>query len=563
MSGMGSRHRLRREAPERRGFLESVIESTAVGFAVIRGPDCVFEMVNPAYQALSPFREMVGRPFEAVWPEAAERILPIFHRVLESGMPFEVVDMRVDIQRSPGALLEESYFSFACRRMPGHPGETPAVLVHVLDTTQLVLARRRAEDQAQSREVLLAAEHGAREEAERARDRFEMLARLIAEVSEGAHLDAVVGTALRLSVRLLGADDGVLRLIEEGGSSVRTFAEVQDAGRTGEATSLDLLPHSREAAEAGQAVHVTAAEAQGGEADLLRSAGHSSSLILPLMRDRVCFGFMYVHWKARADRLPAQDVAFAKAMADQCALAITRAWVLESEKAARAAAEELSRRQEMLSTILAHDLRNPITAIAVTSRALIERGDLDGRQRDAIGRIAFIARRMEGLVEELLDFARARQAGGMPVERQRTEIEPICARAIHQQLDAHPEGQVNFTLSGPGEGLWDPSRLEQVVSNLVGNALERAPAGTPVEVRVAGTADEVVLTLRNEGPVIPAEMLASLFEPFRRGDHRGSIGLGLFIAREIARAHDGDIGVSSDQADGTCFTVRLPRFGSG
>lgn len=547
------------QALERRGLLESVMESTAVGLAVIRGPDCVFEMVNPAYQALSPFREMLGRPFEAVWPEAAERILPIFHQVIEGGVPFEAVDMRVDIQRSPGGPVEESYFSFACRRLPGHPGEAPAVLVHVLDTTQLVLARRQAEDRAQSRGVLLAAEHGAREQAERARDRFEMLARLIAEVNEGADLDAVVGTALRLSVSLLGADDGVLRLIEEGGSSVRAFAEVRDSGRTGEAMSLDLLPHSRRAAEAGQAVYVTAAEAQGGEAELFRSAGHSSSLILPLTRDGVCFGFMYVNWEARADRLSAQDVAFARAMADQCALAITRAWVLESEKAARAAAEGLIRQQEMLSAILAHDLRNPISAIAATSNALIRRSGLDERQIDAVRRIASIARRMGGLVEELLDFARTRQAGGIPVERERTDIEPICARVIQQQLDSHPGRQVDFTLSGSGEGMWDPSRLEQVVSNLVGNALERAPAGAAVEVRAAGAADTLALTVRNEGPVIPGEMLATLFDPYRRGDRRGSIGLGLFIANEIVRAHGGDISVTSDHADGTCFTVRLPR----
>ncbi len=558
-----SRRRARREARERRGLLERVFESTAVGLAVLRGPDCVFELVNPAYQGLSPFREMLGRRFDAVWPEAAERVLPIFHRVLADGVAFEAVDMRVDIRRAPGGPLEESYFSFACRRLPGHPGETPAVLVHVLDTTQLVLARRQAEDRERHGGVLLAAEHGAREQAERARDRLEMLTRLIAEVNEGADLDAVVGTALRLSVGLLGADDGALRLIEEDGSTVRTFAEVRDAGRTGEATPLQLLPHSREAGETGQAVHVTSAEARAGEVDLFRRAGHSSSLILPLTLDRICFGFMYVNWKARADRLPAEDVAFAKAMADQCALAITRAWVLESEKAARAAAEELNRRQEMLSAILAHDLRSPITAIALTANALVRRSGLDQRQADAVERIASSARRMEGLVEELLDFARARQAGGIPVERERTEIEAVCARAIRGHLASHPGARVDFTLSGSGQGLWDPSRLEQVVSNLVGNALEHAPAGTAVEVRAGGTDDELVMTVRNRGPVISAETLARLFEPFRRGDRRGSVGLGLYIAKEIVRAHGGDIAATSDRADGTCFTVRLPRSREG
>ena len=547
--------------PERRGLLRSVLESTAVGLAVLCGPEFVYEFVNPAYQALSPFREMLGRPFAKVWPEAVERILPIFLRVGESGVPFEVAEMRVDIQRAPGGPLVESYFSFACRRLAGRPGQPSAVLVHVVDTTPLVLARRQAEDRVRTEEALLAAEHDAREEAERARDRFEMLTRLIAEVNDGADLDTVVGTALRWSVRLLQADDGVLRLLEEGGASLRTFVELRAAGRMGEALSLDLLPHARRAAASGQAVYFTAAEAQGGEAELLARDGHSSSLILPLTRDAACFGLMQVDWKARATPMSAQDVAFARAMADHCALAINRASVLEAEKAARTVAEGLARRQEMMSTILAHDLRSPIEAIGLTSKALIHRSGLDARQVDAVRRIAVTARRMGNLVEDLLDLARARQAGGIPVERERTDIEPICSRAIQQLLDSHPGGQVHFARSGPGEGMWDPDRLEQVVSNLVGNALERAPAGSTVEVRAAGTDEELVLTVRNDGPPIPAEQLASLFDPFRRGDRRGSVGLGLYIVSEIVRAHGGEVRVTSDRAAGTCFTVRLPRAG--
>ena len=193
---------------------------------------------------------------------------------------------------------------------------------------------------------------------------------------------------------------------------------------------------------------------------------------------------------------------------------------------------------------------------------MLQRGGLDERQLGAVGRIGSIVKSMGELVEELLDFARARQAGGIPVDRERTDIEPICARVIQQQLDSHPGREVTFTLSGPGEGQWDPGRLEQVVSNLVGNALQRARAGTAVVVRASGTADELVLTVRNEGPVIPAELLATLFDPFRRGDHKGSIGLGLFIVSAIVRAHGGDVSVTSGHADGTCFTVRLPRSGS-
>jgi signal transduction histidine kinase/PAS domain-containing protein len=553
----------RREARERRErereLVEDVLESTAVGLAVLRGPDFVYELVNPAYRALSPFREILGWPFETVWPETADAVLPIFRRVMESGVPFEAADMRVDIRRAPEGPIEESYFSCACRRLPGTPGEPPALLVHVVDTTQLVLARRQAEDRARREAMALAAEQGARAQAERARDRFAQLARLVAEVSEGADLETAVDTVLRLSVSLLGADDGALRLIEEGGASVRTFVALRDPARAGEETSLDHLPHSREAAEVGQAVWVATGDAQGDEAGLLRRAGHASALVLPLAVEGSCFGFMDVAWKGRAERPPPQDLAFAKAMADQGALAITRAWVLESERAARTAAEALSRREELRGSVLAHELRSPIQAIAVTSKALLQRSGLDAHQVDAVGRIASVARRMQGLVEELLEDARAHQGGGLPMDPVRTDIQPICARAIQQLLDSHPGGQVRFTLTGSGEGVWDPSRLEQVVSNLVGNALERTPAGAAVEVQASGTAHELFLTVRNQGPVIPAELLPALFDPFRRGDGRGSLGLGLYIVREIVRAHGGEVAVSSDRATGTCFTVRLPR----
>jgi signal transduction histidine kinase len=553
----------RREAMSRRGLVESVIESTVAGLAVLRGPDFVFEVVNPAYQAISPFREMEGRPYDAVWPETAEKILPIFHRVLETGAPFEAMDMRVDIRRAPGGPLEESYFSFVCRRLPGPDGGAPAILVNVLDTTPLVLARRRAEHRARRKGAALAAEHAARAQAERARDRFERLARLTSELNDGTDLDGVVDKAVCLSVSLfaglLGACDGDLHLVEEGGASIRTVAGVPCSRRIGEATQLDLLPHFREAAETGHAVYLPLTEADAAEAEPLCGDGRTSSLILPLTADRTCFGFMDVCWKGSVDRPPAQDVAFAQVVADQCALAITRAWILESERTARAAAEQQRRRQELLGTMLAHELRSPIHAVAVTSTALLRGDGLDERQRDAMGRIASVARRMGGLVDELLDFARVRQADGIPVEPEPAEIEPICARAIQQQLDSHPGSEVVFSLRGAGGGQWDPSRLEQVVSNLVGNALERSPAGSAVEVTTTGTPDELVLTVRNVGPVIPSDLLASLFEPFRRGDRRGSIGLGLFITREIVQAHGGTIGVTSSHADGTRFTVRLPR----
>ncbi len=542
------------------GLLESIVESAGVGMALVRGPDLVIEMANAAYRALSPFREMLGRPFEAVWPEAAERVLPVLNRTMQTGAPFDAVDMRVDIRRTAGGPLEEAYFSFGCRRLEGRPGEPAAVLVHVLDTTSLVLARRRAEERAQGGAALLGAEQAAREQAERARGRFEMLSAMTAAMNAGAELDAVLGTALQRAVSLFGADDGALALVEEGGTSLCTFVEMWERGRTGRVASVDGLTHVREAAESGRAVFLALDETEGEERARFQRVGIGSSLIVPLVDGGICFGILSVNWKEARSRPPPEDMAFAEAMAHQCALAITRAWVLESEKSARAAAEGMSRIQEMLGAVLAHDLRNPITAIGINSMALLARGGLDHRQAEAVGRIGALARRMGTLVAELLDYARVRQRGGIAVEPQRTDIQAICAGAIRQQLDAHPGRRVEFRLSGAGEGQWDSSRLEQVVANLVGNALDRCPEDAPVEVTAVGAEDHLVLEVHNEGTPIPSESLETIFEPFRRTDRKGSIGLGLYIVKEIVRAHGGDIAVTSNQADGTRFTLRLPRF---
>jgi signal transduction histidine kinase len=121
--------------------------------------------------------------------------------------------------------------------------------------------------------------------------------------------------------------------------------------------------------------------------------------------------------------------------------------------------------------------------------------------------------------------------------------------------------QVRCEVDGDCAGAWDADRIAQLLTNLVLNALDHSPDGAPVWIRCRALEHDVVLEVVNAGPVLPPELVPRLFEPFRRGDgaRRGGVGLGLFIARAIARAHQGDISVRSSAADGTVFSVRLPR----
>jgi signal transduction histidine kinase len=135
---------------------------------------------------------------------------------------------------------------------------------------------------------------------------------------------------------------------------------------------------------------------------------------------------------------------------------------------------------------------------------------------------------------------------------------------IAEHEAAHPDRTFEFDANLDCKGMWDQERLAQVVSNLISNAIQHGGPGSPIAVRVRDEGDEVSLTVHNNGSPIPAELLPSIFEPFRRAAtcetrNTTGLGLGLFIVREMVRAHSGEISVQSTEADGTTFVVKLPR----
>jgi signal transduction histidine kinase len=166
------------------------------------------------------------------------------------------------------------------------------------------------------------------------------------------------------------------------------------------------------------------------------------------------------------------------------------------------------------------------------------------------------------MIGDLLDFTQAR-VGGIPIHPKPLDFHEHVHRVLEEMRLAWPERTLDFHASGNGRGAWDEGRLAQVVTNLVGNALQHSPPGTPVRVTSRGEDGHVRLEVHNQGAPIPAELLPTLFEPYQRGPEsgagRGSLGLGLFIARQIVLGHGGTLEVRSSAEDGTLFTVRLPR----
>jgi signal transduction histidine kinase len=373
---------------------------------------------------------------------------------------------------------------------------------------------------------------------------------------------------------LLGASSGHVCILE--GESFRVAAshgmrqDLLEAWRR--LPRLAGLP-AGEAARSGQAVYLATPEAfdtYPALAPLRREVGNAAWAALPLVVDGRTLGVMGLGWSEPRE-FRADDRAFLSAVASQCALALERARLYEAERAARAraeAAEEEARRtgalQERLMAVVGHDLRTPLQAVLLGTQVLAMRGDLSESQATTVARVASSAARMNGIIRDLLDFTRARRGGGIAVNRVTIDAAATFQRAVAELQQLHPGRRIAFRAPAELPCSGDPERLLQVASNLVGNALQHGPADAAISVEVHGSAGEIELRVQNEGPPIPPEALGAIFEPFRRapegaGERPGSIGLGLFIVREIARAHGGEVRCDSAEGAGTTFTVTFPR----
>jgi signal transduction histidine kinase len=172
------------------------------------------------------------------------------------------------------------------------------------------------------------------------------------------------------------------------------------------------------------------------------------------------------------------------------------------------------------------------------------------------------------LVRDLLDYARTRLGDELPITVETTNMARLCAQSVDEAEAAHPGHTIATRFSGDMAGKWDPVRTGQLFTNLLTNAMIHGDHDAAVSVAVMGAADTVSIEVHNDGPPIPESARASLFEPLYRATNHSTrhvregssgLGLGLYIARQIALAHGGDIEVTSTQESGTTFRVILPR----
>jgi hypothetical protein len=233
---------------------------------------------------------------------------------------------------------------------------------------------------------------------------------------------------------------------------------------------------------------------------------------------------------------------------------------LAKSEAALLGERQSAKLREQFIAVLGHDLRNPLASIQAGGR-LLARTPLDARATSLVGAMQASVMRMAGLIDNVMDFARARLGGGFEVERRVADhLEATIRQAVHELRLAYPDREILAEVELEAPVACDSARVAQLLSNLLANALRHGDEAAPVVVRARSGAGRFELSVANRGPAIPAARQAVLFEPFERAEHhhgQQGLGLGLYIACEIARAHGGELAVTSDAAE-TRFTFTMP-----
>jgi signal transduction histidine kinase len=213
--------------------------------------------------------------------------------------------------------------------------------------------------------------------------------------------------------------------------------------------------------------------------------------------------------------------------------------------------------------MLGHDMRTPLQAIQMTAVYLEHQNAGDNVSR-AVSRLTHSAARMKSLLDDLVAYNRANLGQGIPIRRSDVDAADLVASEVDEIRAAHPDCHLNVTVAGDTRGSWDGVSVQRLLGNLVVNAIKYGQQGSPVRILLTGESDQLRFEVRNKGTPIPESEVERLFRPLERGDASGaapsdgSFGLGLYIAREIAKAHGGELGARREDVE-TVFAGWLPR----
>lgn len=222
----------------------------------------------------------------------------------------------------------------------------------------------------------------------------------------------------------------------------------------------------------------------------------------------------------------------------------------------------VTRSRSLLLGMLSHDLRSPLHTVQMIAQ-LLRTMNSDGEVLLAAERLVRSGARMQKLLDDLIDFNRTELGLGIPVTPREVDLRQVCAEELEQIRATYPERAVELDVAGDCRGSWDPDRMQQVLNNLVLNAIHYGDPDAAIRVAVRSGESDLRLTVANAGKPMDGDTMKHIFEPLRRGTERAGannsgLGLGLFIASEITKAHGGRIAVEAS-GNQTVFTVSLPK----
>jgi PAS domain S-box-containing protein len=483
----------------------------APGFiAYTHGRDHVFAFANAAYQQLVGHRNVIGMRVADALPEVVEQgFIGLLDRVFDSGEPFVGRDLPVLLQRTAGGPLETSFLDFVYQPIRDDVGAVIGIFVQGQDVSPAHRAKverdASATAAADARRDLASAEI-------RRRFLIESIPVQVWTSTPEGQLDfvsnRVVAYFQRPAPQILG--DGWLAILHPDDVPT-TGARWAHSLATGEPYEVEF-------------------RLRRGDGEYRWHLGRANP-------ERDATGTIVAWFGTNTD--------------------------IHDAKRAIAELEARSQYEQRLIGIVSHDLRNPLNAIGLAGAAL-ESTAKDPLVQKMTAIISRASNRATRLIRDLLDFAKKRTGATIPINPRPTNLREVIEQVVDELKVAVPNRTIRVDHAGAEDGSWDADRIAQVISNLVGNALQHGSASTPIVVTSRIDNDSATLEVTNHGPPISKADIAHLFEPFARATNAspsaGSLGLGLYIAREVVVAHGGTIDVDSQPDTGTRFTVHLPRF---